>query len=299
MSNAPQRKKLPANPSLEHLHKQAKRLVKLTPGLQLAAAQHQLAQEYGDKNWAELARAVKAIARLQDPLADQSRQVAMERYKEAQRLAKEGKPAEALIGLLWCFDKGKEVPGMDAVRRSAIVSALASLGASYPPALQALCERRDQARMNSTTKAGNSTDWPDFVAINHYLGEDSVTLAFYDDAKSTGAHVPPSIFINPQLLEARRYAEAAAANPFDLYLRTFEVIVRNMTKVSQLPREKQIDHLAKWSARAIEAFAGAGDLASARAGVEKTLQIDKSAETLATLRAHAARAGHPELLPAD
>jgi len=299
MSNASQRKKLPANPSLEHLQKQAKRLVKLKPGLQLAAAQHQLAQENGCKNWAELARTVKAIARLQDPLAGQNRQVAMERYKEAQRLTNEGKPAEALIGLLWCFDKGKEDPGMNGVRRSAFVRALARLGASYPPAFQALCERRDQARKNSTAKAGNLSDWPDFVAINHYLGEDSVTLAFYDDAKSTGAHVPPSIFILPQLLEARRYAEAAAANPFDAYLRVFDAVVGTMTKVSQVPRKMHIDHLAKMSARAIEAFAGAGDLASARAGVEKTLQIDKSAETLATLREHASRAGHPELVPAD
>lgn len=63
MSNSPQRKKLPINPSLEHLQKQAKRLVKLSPALQLAAAQHQVAQAYGFKNWAELARAVEAMVK--------------------------------------------------------------------------------------------------------------------------------------------------------------------------------------------------------------------------------------------
>ncbi|MEX2382158.1 MAG: ankyrin repeat domain-containing protein [Opitutales bacterium] len=54
------RKRLPAKPSFEHLQKQAKALAKQTPGQKLAAAQHQLAQSYGFKNWPELARAVKA-----------------------------------------------------------------------------------------------------------------------------------------------------------------------------------------------------------------------------------------------
>lgn len=61
-SNAP-RKRLPVNPSLEYLQKQAKRRVKLTPSLKLAKAQHQLAQEYGCKNWAELARVVQSMGR--------------------------------------------------------------------------------------------------------------------------------------------------------------------------------------------------------------------------------------------
>src|SRR5580704_10368317 len=120
MSTPSQQKKLPANPSLEHLQKQAKRLVKLKPGLQLAATQHQLAQEYGCKNWAELVRTVEAMARRQD-----ERETAQQRFKEAQRLAKEGKLAEALIGMLWCFDKGmRNVPSMGGVRLSFLLAAL-------------------------------------------------------------------------------------------------------------------------------------------------------------------------------
>lgn len=61
------RKPLPVNPSLEHLQKQAKRRVKQSPSLSLAAAQHQLAQEYGCKNWAELALMIKTMAHRQDP----------------------------------------------------------------------------------------------------------------------------------------------------------------------------------------------------------------------------------------
>jgi D-alanyl-D-alanine-carboxypeptidase/D-alanyl-D-alanine-endopeptidase len=62
MDTSPEPKKLPSKPSLEHLQKQAKQRVKQDPSLQLAAAQHQIAQEYGFKNWAELAKAVETMA---------------------------------------------------------------------------------------------------------------------------------------------------------------------------------------------------------------------------------------------
>ena len=65
-----QRKKLPVNPSLEHLQKQAKRRAKQNSELKLAGAQQQLAREYGCKNWAELARVIETMARGADQLAD-------------------------------------------------------------------------------------------------------------------------------------------------------------------------------------------------------------------------------------
>ncbi|GIL38169.1 ankyrin repeat domain-containing protein [Roseiterribacter gracilis] len=57
MASTPHRP-LPDNPSAEHLRKQAKRLAKELH-IQLAAAQHQLAQAYGYKSWAALLQAVK------------------------------------------------------------------------------------------------------------------------------------------------------------------------------------------------------------------------------------------------
>jgi ankyrin repeat protein len=65
-SNSPL-KRLPAKPSEEHLRKQAKRLVKLHPALQLAEAQHQIAREYGCKNWADLMDVVEAMNQVADP----------------------------------------------------------------------------------------------------------------------------------------------------------------------------------------------------------------------------------------
>lgn len=72
------RLKLPINPSLEYLRKQARRRLRQTPSLKLAEAQHQLAQDYGCKNWAELARRVKAMScRATDPLSGVGRDEAL------------------------------------------------------------------------------------------------------------------------------------------------------------------------------------------------------------------------------
>src|SRR5262245_62982123 len=63
MSTPRPRKRLPVNPSLEHLKKQAKRLAARDPSMQLADAQHRLAHEYGCKSWAELAHVVETMGR--------------------------------------------------------------------------------------------------------------------------------------------------------------------------------------------------------------------------------------------
>jgi ankyrin repeat protein len=86
------RKKLPVNPSLEHLQKQAKRRVKLQPSLKLAEAQLQLAREYGCKNWAQLAKMVETMARgakvlsnmpdPAEPLPKAAREVDLAKVKE-------------------------------------------------------------------------------------------------------------------------------------------------------------------------------------------------------------------------
>ena len=52
---------LPDRPDLEHLRKQAKAR-KRERGIPLAAAQHELADDYGFPSWPRLVRHVQAIA---------------------------------------------------------------------------------------------------------------------------------------------------------------------------------------------------------------------------------------------
>jgi peptide-methionine (S)-S-oxide reductase len=54
------RKRLPVNPSAEHLRKQAKRRARVE-SIPLARAQHELAREYGAKHWAELMHVVETM----------------------------------------------------------------------------------------------------------------------------------------------------------------------------------------------------------------------------------------------
>jgi ankyrin repeat protein len=56
-------KRLPVNPSLENLKKQAKRVARNNPTLSLQQAQHRLAIEYGCSKWDELAHVVETMSR--------------------------------------------------------------------------------------------------------------------------------------------------------------------------------------------------------------------------------------------
>lgn len=64
----PARLRLPVKPSAEHLRKQAKRRAK-ADRLDLAAAQHALARDYGCRDWVELMHVVETMLRGADQLA--------------------------------------------------------------------------------------------------------------------------------------------------------------------------------------------------------------------------------------
>ncbi len=66
MTTPSQSKKLPVNPSFEHLQKQAKRRAKQSPALQLSDIQFQIAREYGCKTWTELKQRVATMSRRHD-----------------------------------------------------------------------------------------------------------------------------------------------------------------------------------------------------------------------------------------
>lgn len=53
-------------------------------------------------------------------------------------------------------------------------------GKAYPPALDALRERRDAARVRLLASATDMAAGKDFGQINRLLGEDAVTNALFD-----------------------------------------------------------------------------------------------------------------------
>jgi thiol-disulfide isomerase/thioredoxin len=75
------------------------------------------------------------------------------RYDLARQLVIAGKAEEALREYLWLFDVGMiEAESFYGVRLSFLLSDLAALGKSYPPATEALRVRRDQATLRSNGK---------------------------------------------------------------------------------------------------------------------------------------------------
>ena len=78
---------LPNRPSEEFLHKEAKRFAR-EHNLQLAAAQHQIAHEYGYHNWAGLMTAVEMMAAPDQTAGSGSSTQAPERRSEREAKAK-------------------------------------------------------------------------------------------------------------------------------------------------------------------------------------------------------------------
>jgi len=143
----------------------------------------------------------------------------------------------------------------------------------------------------------------DFAGINHYLGKDQDTLAFFDKLPpQSPARTAIGYHVFDLLLEAKRYDDAAVAMPYARFMQTFQAIVTqaHSPAMSGLPADAVASMLAYQitsASKEIEALAGAGQADNARALLKTILDLDHSDKTLVQLRDHLTRAGHPELMP--
>ena len=98
----------------------------------------------------------------------------------AKKLVVEGEYEQALAHYLFAFDNGNQVDGWGGVRLSFIPSGIAQLGTKYPPALDALRERRDAREeliRNGQADYYTTAEWR---SINKYLGDTVRMLAMLD-----------------------------------------------------------------------------------------------------------------------
>ena len=221
------------------------------------------------------------------------------RYNHARELDAQGKSAEALAEYLWCYDEGmRRSAAFTGVRQSFLLHSVVALSQQYPPARQALQDRRDAARLRLQEDPTDSTAQMDFAALNRELGEASATLAFYDQlpAGSPGRATLGRMLFD-QLLSAKRYSEAAAAQPYAQFKQMFEMTAEHM-KTRPDPTGRMMSmYVGQSGAKELEALAGAGELDQAKELLQLLLNADHSDDTLFTLRLHLERAGHAELLP--
>jgi thiol-disulfide isomerase/thioredoxin len=249
-----------------------------------------------------LARAQAAVVAAGGGDSVPSRDAVQARYNLGQTLAQRGDAEAALVEYLWCYDVGMvQVPSYVGVRSSFLLSSIAQLGRSHPPALVALRERRDRAEKRMTADATDRTAAMDFASLNNALGEGARTLAVFDQlAADDPRRAVLSSTLFDQLVEAQRYADAVLGSRVNTAAMILEDTATRkqqmMARLGEAGVKMMVQATVSNSAKVFEALAGAGHLDEARALADQILKVDASDETKTLLQTHATRAGHPELL---
>lgn len=99
-------------------------------------------------------------------------------------------------------------PGFSGVRHSFALANWVELGRSYPPALASLRRFRDDALAVVLEGRGGHPEFHDFVAINHYLGEEERTRDAFLKLDRERPEVAAKVYelAEPALIEAKDYA---------------------------------------------------------------------------------------------
>jgi hypothetical protein len=225
------------------------------------------------------------------------------RWKRARELAMTGDPAEALREVLWCYDVGMpQISSMSAVRGSSGASVLAKLGERYPPALDALRERRDQARARVMASEDDFAAVQELGAINRALKDDAANIALYDQLPA-GDRRRGSLASNSYdyLVANQRYRDAVVGLPYPMIISLFAATIEERPLPASIADPERIRSAQRKSAidraaMGIEALAGAGDLTNARKLAERVLAYDATEATRALIQQRIERAGQPGLL---
>jgi thiol-disulfide isomerase/thioredoxin len=141
----------------------------------------------------------------------------------AQQLAEEGKPDEALEHFLWVWHATRDVPRWMGVRHSYLLSEIAELAESHPPAKKALNDLLEAAQRNiEAVETITWLDWIEWESLCEKTGQDARLLAWYDAHRSADgtvqtdrldAAVAPRVRqdVFDQLVASRRFVDAAHA----------------------------------------------------------------------------------------
>lgn len=221
------------------------------------------------------------------------------RYHLGQELANKGKNAEALAEYLWCFDDGmKNIASYSGVRVSFLLNDVDHLAHRYPPALDALKARRDEALKALEASPSDFHAAQDYASLNHYLDDDKATLAYFDKLPADSpARRAMGYSVFDLLLEAKRYGDALGVQPYAQYKSRLagEALAQLLLPKEHLALLRDVE--SEFSAKEVEALAGAGQLDDARDLIKIIFATNSSPKARDAVSQHLARAGHPELLP--
>ena len=206
-----------------------------------------------------------ALVRAKRALAKGDPDDPMLRSRLADAYLEMGREEDALREYLWCFDEGEQHrESYHGVRLSFLLSSIERLGHRYPPAREALVERRQAAEKRIVDGSAEYDDIAVFSSINHVLNQQQATLDLYDRIKEHGAldRVTLYSFANEAfalLVDAKRYGrivdeydiEARVERAFEIYgavvegFRDFDAVLEHAKEGFDESMLKEMEDLAK------------------------------------------------------
>lgn len=245
------------------------------------------------------------VVKVLEEAAPITAQTIVERLKRIGALTAEGKNEEALREYIWLLDVGMvRVPEFRLTRYQNVASLMQQFlaeRANYAPAREFLRQRQGELEQQFRAGREDSPDAAqqivDFGSINRAMKEEERTLAAFDSLPANdGRRRMFGSFVVEQLIDARRYAEAAE-------FRTYSDMLGKIERQEGMMRQGQIkgftvarEPFLATMGRNFEVLAGIGALADARTLAERLFAFDGSAETRARVQQHLERAGQPGLL---
>ncbi|MCX6954699.1 MAG: thioredoxin family protein [Verrucomicrobia bacterium] len=224
-------------------------------------------------------------------------------YDLGRTLARNGREADALVEYLWCYDDGMlQVASFSGVRNSSLLSSIADLGRKYPPALEALSARRDQAEAAMMADAADRRAPMDFASLNGALKDNARTLAVFDQLPTNDRRRDVLLVrVYDLLIKDRRYDDAAKARPLEKIEQAFDQNLTMMARMASNPRPAGMadpfpQYVVQTTVKNIEVLIGSGQIAAAQSLGKRLLdKVDGSDAARKQLAEAAARAGHPEV----
>jgi hypothetical protein len=164
------------------------------------------------------------------------------------------------------------------VRVSFLLDSICNLGKQYPPALEALKARRDEAQKKMSVTQTDFSALRDFADLNHYLGDDQVTLSYFEKLPpKSRERAAIGEYIFDLLLTTQRYSDAISAQPYDHFKDTFKRLHDSLGSSPAEEDDGMREFIVTDAAKEIEALAGANQMDDARNLLKTILNFDHSA----------------------
>lgn len=206
-----------------------------------------------------------------------------------------GKFQAALDEYVTCYREVRAVPPRTTVELERVMSALQSLGRTYPEARAALVTLRDSAQAQWRASNAWSEGAIEIAWLNERLGESQRTIALHDSLPAEHRNRPLLVRIaQAAFVEARRYADVLAGKPPREMMAAIERAPEQWAKLDATLQDRFRQSVVDATLVNIEVLTGAGKTDDAHALTEKLLAFDPSEATRAALQRHLDRARLPQ-----